>query len=452
MIDDLKIIKKYYGEDMMKYCRASFPTILEVNGLLSKILTENFYTNHSLYEDLVATGTFGGFKNYIFSKTIVEEKSKSDQIPTPRELLNNAGYDLYECKTEEEIQKFKNYYANSEQLCTFNGGRLDDCYVFFAVKKNISEIKRSDFSEPNRQDKYGTSIISIQFTKDEGHTLSIKNRYNHSVANPDATFSNNLDNIIEGLTDSFAQAGYEQKYKSTFEIIGYVRANDGYYYKYNYQINNIYYCPNNIMVENFKAKQFDKSRHLLIDYFVIDLVNKALVLYNDLIIDSFSESVNRHIKKMIRQFGKENFKIEIKNNEAGKKITLFSKDQEEIIEISVDKNNKIISVYDNVTEIVRDNYLSHNSSLKTLKMTSLEKACCDFLDKNIILESFEADKLKEVELNFLYSNQNLKILKLPSLEKVMFYFLENNRNLEVFEAPLLNEIPENLKELLGKSK
>ena len=39
-------------------------------------------------------------------------------------------------------------------------------------------------------------MISIQFTKDDAHTLSIKNRYNHSVNDPDATFSNNLDNII----------------------------------------------------------------------------------------------------------------------------------------------------------------------------------------------------------------------------------------------------------------
>mgnify|MGYP003301659321 CR=1 FL=1 len=30
---------------------------------------------------------------------------------TPKELLDIAGYDLYECKTESDIQAFKKYYG-----------------------------------------------------------------------------------------------------------------------------------------------------------------------------------------------------------------------------------------------------------------------------------------------------------------------------------------------------
>ena len=56
----------------------------------------------------------------------------------------------------------------------------------------LSRIRSENFKKPIREDEYGTSVMSIQFTKDEAHTLSIKNRYNHSVVNPDATFSNNL--------------------------------------------------------------------------------------------------------------------------------------------------------------------------------------------------------------------------------------------------------------------
>lgn len=76
---------------------------------------------------------------------------------------------------------------------------------FFAVKKNADEIKRENFTNPQRQDEYGTSVISIQFSKGTINDLSIKNRYNHSVNNPDATFSNNLENIKPGLTNSFEQ-------------------------------------------------------------------------------------------------------------------------------------------------------------------------------------------------------------------------------------------------------
>ena len=157
---------------------------------------------------------------------------------------------------------------------------------FFAVKTNVDEIKRENFPNPERQDEYGTSVISIQFTKDENCTLSIKNRYNHTVPNPDATFSNNLDNIIFGLTYNFEKYyGFKQKYINDFELKGYVRANDGKYYKYNYEINNIYYCPNNIIIDNFEVKRLPKEKYLLFDYFILDLQNKRLQLYDDSIKD-----------------------------------------------------------------------------------------------------------------------------------------------------------------------
>jgi len=152
---------------------------------------------------------------------------------------------------------------------------------FFAVKENVDQIKREDFVKPSRQDEYGTSVISIQFTKTSTHTLSIKNRYNHTVNNPDATFSNNLDNIIPGLTDSFARAGYVQTYvKPCFELPNYVLAADGKYYKYNIEINNIYYCPNNVIIDNFEVHEYNKDSFIVFDYFILDLKEKKILLYD----------------------------------------------------------------------------------------------------------------------------------------------------------------------------
>ncbi len=51
MNEDLKRIKKKYGEDMMHLCRDLFPTILEHEGLLSKLIEENFAPNKSLYQE-----------------------------------------------------------------------------------------------------------------------------------------------------------------------------------------------------------------------------------------------------------------------------------------------------------------------------------------------------------------------------------------------------------------
>ena len=52
MIDDLKIIKKMYGEKMMHLCRELFSTLLEQEGLLSKVMLDNFAPSKLLYDDL----------------------------------------------------------------------------------------------------------------------------------------------------------------------------------------------------------------------------------------------------------------------------------------------------------------------------------------------------------------------------------------------------------------
>ena len=41
MNEDLKIIKKKYGEKMERFCRDNFSTILENTGQLSKLLLDN---------------------------------------------------------------------------------------------------------------------------------------------------------------------------------------------------------------------------------------------------------------------------------------------------------------------------------------------------------------------------------------------------------------------------
>ena len=79
MNNDLKIIKKKYGDWMSKLCRDFFASILEINELLSKLLLNNFNPSHDPYNDIVSN-------------------------------------------------HFRVY-------CTFGRGRLNDCRVFFAVKK-----------------------------------------------------------------------------------------------------------------------------------------------------------------------------------------------------------------------------------------------------------------------------------------------------------------------------
>ena len=64
---ELRKIKKLYGEAMSRFCRDNFSTILEEEGRLLEILTNKFEPNHDLYNDLVESNLQLEFKNYIFS-------------------------------------------------------------------------------------------------------------------------------------------------------------------------------------------------------------------------------------------------------------------------------------------------------------------------------------------------------------------------------------------------
>ena len=467
MNKDLKVIKKYYGEDMMHLCREYFPIILESEGLLPKILLDNFYPTHDLYADIIKNNLEIEFKNYIFNHYNFLNTKKEREITskTPEELMIEAGYYLYECFSEEDIQSFRKYYQPNEELCTFNGGRLNKCRVFFAVKKNVSEIRREDFPDPKRQDLYGTSVISIQFTRDGSNTLSIKNRYNHRVANPDSTFSNNLDNIIPGLTASFEDyyGIVQENINERFEIPGYVRANDGKYYKYNYEMYNVYYCPGNIIIDNYKVKEYPKEKYLIIDYFVIDLQNKTISLYDE-IRDSFVDTIG-DIER-----------IEIRKNSDIKNIYLTLKNKE-IIEIKIDENNRIIGLKNNYVKRINQDFLRYNTSLKEIELSNVifigdyflnrnldlkklilpnaRKIGKDFLGINENLEELELPNVEEIDWNFLYKNIALERLSLPNVVKISSFFLCRNEILSEISLPSVEYIGDcflyynqNLKELI----
>lgn len=310
MTEELKLIKKFYGEEMMHLCRSLFPTILEKPGLLFSILQDKIAPTRYLAFDIKSKHQEESFKNYVYSFVTLDQDSVFVD-KTPSQLLSECGYILYECHTEDDIQRFRHYYAKGEELCTFEGGRLDSCFVFFAVRTNVDDIKRENFENPSRQDEYGTSVISIQFSRGKLNRVSIKNRYNHTVYNPDATFSNNLDNIIVGLTRSF-----EQYYglnivkvldnQSLFfsNSLPYVLASDGKYYRYNHMANDIYYCENNIIVDNgivIDKYSKEKERYIIIDHFILDKKAKKVFLYDKDIKDIFVTELNQfgNIKNIV---------------------------------------------------------------------------------------------------------------------------------------------------------
>lgn len=428
-MDDLKLIKKFYGEKMMHLCRDLFPTILEEEGVLFDLLDKHFDHSRELYDDIVKNSLIMGFKSYIY-ELMNKDIEIANSTKNPFELMNDAGYNLYECHNEKEIQSFKKYYSKGEELCTFNGNRLDTNYVFFAVKHNVDEIKRKDYKAPERQDLYGTSVISIQFNRGNTNYVSIKNRYNHTVQNPDATFSNNLDNIIPGLTEAFEREyGYKisKSSNSTFEIPNYVVDIDGKYHKYYMEVNNKYYCKNNLIIDNFEVVDLykDKEKYLFADYFIIDLQKGTIFAYDySLKKDSFLYGLTGILN------------IQVINEGNHKNICIKPYNGNNIY-IELDNNNHIISYVNNNIEFVGSFFLMYNNDLKRLQMNNVKRVGYNFLYYNNSIEELEMNSLETIDNFFLRNNNSLKRIYLPNVKNITHDFLRYNTVLEEINMPNL---------------
>ena len=419
--NDLRLIKKHYGEDMMRFCRANFSTILDTPGLLYEIIKNGFDYSKSLYKDIVDAKQEEEFimhVNAIYNKYINPIDDEYEIDKTPEELLDEAGYTLYECHTEDEIQSFRKYYDKlghtyekvnkdgiykpvGEEICTFDGNRLNKCYVFFAVSKNVDNIKRKE--KPERQDEYGTSVISIQFLKGKINIVSIKNRYNHSVKNCDATFSNNLDLIIRGLKKSFEKK-YDLRINSNYneDIIleNYTADSTGKFYKVNAHANNRYYCANNKVIYNGEVKSYDKAQYILMDCYLLDIANKKIELVDPGIKDGF-----------IKTIGNIN-SLDIKNYDDGSRIITINNG----IEITIDANNTIKEYKDTISQNIESHFLSYSEHIESVNMTNAIIAGKDFLRRSTDLRMVDLPLLESTGENFCRNGKCNELINMPSLK------------------------------------
>ncbi|MBO7527797.1 MAG: hypothetical protein J6T74_07920 [Clostridia bacterium] len=429
--EDLKYIKKHYSEKMAHLCRELFPTLLETPGLLTGLLEQAFAHSSSLADDIIDGGKKDGFKSFIYAMSDSQRLSiASAGTKTPEQLMDEAGYILYpECKTEEEIQSFKHYYASGEEICTFNGRRLESCRVWFAVKKDVDQIKREDFDSPLRQDEYGTSVISIQFSKGEKNILSIKNRYNHRVSNPDATFSNDLENIRAGLSDAFAVTYGLNIYgdlerKLDFKMDNYVVANDGKRYRYNCEIDGVYYCENNIIIENNEPKKLDPARYIVMDYFIVDMAkgSQSITTKHK---DSFPKSIG------------EIASITVERDENKNRVVRFKvKDGEDVL-ITLDSNNRIIKIDNKNLEHADDFFLNYDLGIKELNLPSLKSVGSDFLHDSKKIEELSLPLLESAGDRFMGDAKSLTKLDLPKIKRIGGGFCYLNKALTELNAPKL---------------
>ena len=202
-------------------------------------------------------------------REIYKTQTKSDvhTDKNPLELLSDAGYDAFVVTTEAQKNSIAKYFRSGEKLCTFGDpNRHIDYYMIHAIKRGADKIKPSN--NPERQDEYGTSVISIQIAKSGGF-ISIKNRYNHTVNNPDATFNNNPDEIIPGLTYSLKKYFNVEFNVSHAPIPPNYRMVNDQLVRYNSEINNFYF-GSGYYFSGSEITKLNTDYELMLDCFILD--------------------------------------------------------------------------------------------------------------------------------------------------------------------------------------
>lgn len=249
--------------------------------------------------------------NHAYIQAALEQEYKDDAsherapVKDPYELARSVGYELTGpfTSTAEFVPYDKLDFPEwgtlgTERLCTFNnpGARLKDYHMLWLRHRDVADTLPADkltgdnLSDawrtylriigrydpatdqydlanlrPTRDDPYGTSSMSVQISRTGSH-VSIKNRYNHIVGNPDNTLDSDLDNVVYGLKRAvYARVGREDLMnKGSVKIAeGYIGDNDGGIHPYEYEEDNVYY-GNYEYIQNGFLTTIDPGKYYMI--------------------------------------------------------------------------------------------------------------------------------------------------------------------------------------------
>ena len=428
-----KQIKKQNGEAVAKVLRSEI--LLDVPNIVHIL---EFAGNNPEYIKALAPVIREVYK----TRNVQEYQTTKN----PLELLSEAGYDAFVVTNEKQKNSIKKYYRLNEELCTFRDPiRHENYYMIHAVKRGADKIKPS--RNPEREDEYGTSVISIQIAKTGGF-ISIKNRYNHTVNNPDATFYNNPDNIINGLSSSLKKF-FKVDFNATENPLpdNYRMVNDQFVY-FNYEIENIYFGPDYYFSGSTVTK-LNTDYEVMLDYCILN--TKTGELKNVIGLDDPTHKILQDLFK--------DKKISIRTNPNNKHERMIYADNTHML--SVEKGtitelnlpdtkrigNDFLMLNENMKifnapklEQVGHQFLTRNKHLIKINTPCLERTGCCFLHDNIELTELELPSLKEIADHCLVHNTTLSKLYVPKLEKIGPIFLMENLSLPELDLPLVKEV------------
>ena len=400
------IIKKQNGEGFARVLRDK--SLLDIPDIANIVK----YAGHTAQD---AEKIFP----YLWSLKEFKE-SQNTPVANPFQLLDQAGYHAFEVHNLDEQNSIKRFFRQNEELCTFRDmHRYENYYIIHAVSHDVwrDPYAIQPAKNPQRQDEYGTSVISIQIRKTGGF-ISIKNRYNHTVINPDQTFNSDPDEIIDGLSAAL-KAYFNVDWKSTGVRLpnGFIQMGNQIL-KTNFEINNRY-IGDGFYTHGDSIIDIDKNNQVQLDYFIWD--NQQKMLFNPLNErDTFPKTFNNFIQN--------------------KKVTLLGKapnqtilvDGEKVIEI---ENNHIVTLNMPHITTVEDNFLFRNKHLRSISLPNVTTIGSNFLYNNLKLQSISLPNASTIGHYFLNSNKNLKSIDLPNVKTIGSCFLNNNCNLQSISLP-----------------
>ncbi len=315
-----------------------------------------------------------------------------------------------------------------EVLCTFSdSARHKNYHIVHAVKKNVQDIKRADFKgEEQREDAYGTSVISIQMLK-QGGFISIKNRYNHAVAGCDNTFNSNPDNIIQGLS-----AALKDKFKVDFSASknplpdGYVVIY-GRIVKYHTELNNIYYGDGFWVKNGFVNEVNRAAGDVMFDYFIFENKTKTLKKIDPNLRDSFADDFNRDYG------GNKGLYIKGGNLMLGDDVLIGA------------AQSRIKTLFLPALQRMGANCLTSAHNLKQFSADALQSMGNYCLNNAPALTQFSADALQSMDTSCLYNAPALIEFSAPALKTMDYWCLQNSMALQKCDIGALQSVPEHLK-------
>lgn len=358
-------------------------------------------------------------------RSIYKTKSVSEYETgkNPIQLLNEAGYDAFVVNTEQQKNSIKKYFRPGEQLCTFNDPyRHIQYYMIHAVKRGADKIKPS--SNPQREDEYGTSVISIQIAKGGGF-ISIKNRYNHTVNNPDSTFGNNPDNIIHGLKNSLQKYFGVNFNASDIPLPEhYISVHDQLVY-YNLEDETTYWGPT-YYVQHGQITKVQTDRETVMDHMIYNDKDKTIKTPHegDNTCALFAKVFNgKKIKKTV--------------DKATQKTTLQTPNGDRIV---INNKGQITELDLPSVTVIPEYFMTRNDSLESINLPNVKKIGDVFLHGNNSVKSISFPKVKEIGYGFMYHNDVLESISLPKVEIIRKYFLCINDSLKSINLPNVKEI------------